>query len=217
MVAMMKPEKSGLVRPSTTSPKDERAERGVEEGAAVEAEQADGDERAAGDAAGVGDGGEEEEHADGGDEAGRDELAHGVGAESAHGVDLLGDLHGAELGGHAGGVAAGDHEAGEDGAELLDHGERDETAGHVDGAELLERGGGLEREYAAGEEAGEDDDGQRAEADVVHLGEGVGDVAGRREDGGDGVPGEQGVLLHRGDDAFGECLWGGKFHSVRCG
>ena len=165
MVAMMKPEKSGLVRPSMTSPKTSDAVGGVEEGAAVEAEEADGDERAAGDAAGVGDDGEEEEHEDGGDEARRDELADGVGAEGAHGVDLLGDLHGAELGGHAGGVAAGDHEAGEDGAELLDHGERDEAAGHVDGAELLERGGGLEGEHAAGEEAGEDDDGQRAEAD----------------------------------------------------
>ena len=55
---------------------------------------------------------------------------------------------------------AGDHQPGEDGAELLDHGERDESAGHVDGAELLERGSGLQREHAAGEEASEDNDGQ---------------------------------------------------------
>ncbi len=117
---------------------DERVVGGVEEGAAAESQEPDGDERTAGDAGGVGDDGEEEEHEDGGDEAWRDELADGIGAERAHGVDLLGDLHGAELGGHAGCVAAGDHEAGEDGAELLDHGERDEAAGHVDGAELLE-------------------------------------------------------------------------------
>src|SRR5579875_1059303 len=58
----------------------------------------------------------------------------------------------------------------------LGHGERHEAAGHVDGAELLERCGGLQREHAAGEETGEDDDGDRAEADVVHLGEGVVDV-----------------------------------------
>src|SRR6202012_256111 len=74
---------------------DERLEGGVEECAALETEEADCDERAAGDAAGVGHDGEEEEHEDSGNQARRDELAHGVGAERAHGVDLLGDLHGA--------------------------------------------------------------------------------------------------------------------------
>src|ERR1700727_2590768 len=44
---------------------DERLEGGVEEGAALESEEADCDERAAGNAAGVGDDGEEKEHEDG--------------------------------------------------------------------------------------------------------------------------------------------------------
>src|ERR1700761_647175 len=58
---------------------DERLEGGVEEGAALETEEADCDECTAGDAAGVGHDGEEEEHEDSRDEARRDELAHGVG------------------------------------------------------------------------------------------------------------------------------------------
>ena len=48
----------------------------------------------------------------------------------------------------------------------------------VDGAELLERGGGLQGENAAGEEAGEDDDGHGTDADGVHLGVDVGPIAG---------------------------------------
>ena len=69
----------------------------VEVGRGVEAHEGDADQSAAGDADGVGDDGEEEEHEDRGVEARGDQLAYGVGSEGAHGVDLLGDLHGADL------------------------------------------------------------------------------------------------------------------------
>ena len=136
-----------------------------------------------------------------------------VGAEGAHGVDLLGDLHGAELGGHAAGVAAGDHQRGEDGAELLDHGEGDERAGAADGSELLERGLRLQGEHAASEEAGKDDDGQGADADGVHLREDVGPVAGSGEHVRHGAGGEQGILLQRAEAFLGE-TFEGKRHAI---
>ena len=116
---------------------------GVEEGWAVKVQERDRDEGAPGGAHSVRDDGEEEEHEDRRHNARGDELADGIGAEGAHGIDLLGDLHGSEFGGHTGGVAAGDHEAGENGAELFDHGECDEATGHADGAKLLKRDGGL--------------------------------------------------------------------------
>ena len=131
----------------------------------------DGDEGAADDAEGVGHDGEKEQHGDAGEDARGDELAHGVDAESAHGVNLFGDDHGAEFAGHGGGVAAGDHDAGEHGAELANHGDGDETAGDGGGAESGERGGGLQGEHAAGEEAREQNDGDGAETDDVGLDE----------------------------------------------
>ena len=142
----------------------------------------DGDEAAADDAEGVGDDGEEEEHGDAGEDARRDQLAHGVDAEGAHGVDLLGDDHGAEFAGHGGGVAAGDHDAGEHRAEFADHGEADELAGDGGGAELRERGRRLQGQHAAGEEAGEQHDGDGTDADDVGLHEEVGPVDGRAKE-----------------------------------
>ena len=189
----------------------------MEKGRAVEVQERDGDEGTAAGAAGVRDDGEEEEHEDRRDDAWGDELADGVGSEGAHGVDLLGDLHGAKLGGHAGGVTTRDHEASEYGAELLDHGERDEAAGHVDGAEFFQRDSGLEGQHAAGEEAGENDDGQGADADGVHLGEGVGDVSGLGKEIADSPSGEQGVFLDGGNDALGVGFWGENAHAARCG
>lgn len=195
-------------------PADQATVGAVQVGVGVEADDGDGDEGAASDAAGVGEDGEEEEHEDGGDEARGDELADGVGAEGSHGVYLLGDLHGAELGGDAGGVAAGDHEAGEDGAELLDHGEGDEGAGFGLGAEGVEGGGGLERKDAAGEETGEDDDGHGAYADGIHLGIDLVPINGARKKIRDGAPDEDGVLLDGSDLLFDVEIWRDEGHCV---
>jgi hypothetical protein len=151
----------------------EGAVRAVEVGGEVQAQHGDANQSATGDPDCVRDDGKEEEHENGGDEPRRDKLADRVGAQGAHGIDLLGDLHRAELGCHAGCVSAGDHEAGEHGTKLLDHRERDQAAGHADCAEGLERAGGLECEHATGEKSGENDDWHGADADGVHLGEDV--------------------------------------------
>src|ERR1017187_8962944 len=186
---------------------DQAAGGVVQVGVGVEAEQVDGHQGPAGDAKSVRDDGEEEEHEDGGHDARSDQLANRIGAQGAHGVELLGNLHGADLRSHAGGVAAGDHEASEDGAEFLDHGERDQRASHGDGAELGQRGGRLEREDASGEEAGEDDDGHGTDADGVHLGEDIGPVVGRGKDVRDGRANQNGVLLHGCDVLLDVDLW----------
>ena len=123
----------------------------------------DGNGSAAGNAAGIGHDGEEKEHGDAGKDARRDELAHRVDAQGAHGVNLLGDDHGAELAGYGGCVASGNHDAGEHRAEFADHGEGDESAGDGRGAEGREGGRGLEGEHAAGEKAGKDHDGKRTD------------------------------------------------------
>src|ERR1035441_4334833 len=103
----------------------------------------DGDQAAAGDAAGVGNDGEKEEHGDGGSDARGDEFAQGVHAQGAHGVDLLGDHHRSEFAGHRRGVTAADHDAGEYRTQLADHGKRDKLAGDGGGGGQRLGGGGL--------------------------------------------------------------------------
>ena len=73
-VAMVKPEKSALVRPSTMFAVGEGGVGGVEIHRCVQVEQGDRDEGSSGDADRVRDNGEEEEHEDGGNEAGGDEF-----------------------------------------------------------------------------------------------------------------------------------------------
>ncbi len=55
------------------------------------------------------------------------------------------------------------------GPELLDHRRADQPADEVARAELIERDAGIEREHGAGEEPGQQDDGQRADADRFEL------------------------------------------------
>ena len=52
----------------------------------------------------------------------------GIGAERAHGVDLLGHLHGAEFAGDAGGVAAGHQQRGQHRPEFAHQGDGDDVA-----------------------------------------------------------------------------------------
>jgi len=163
----------------------------------------DGDESAARDAKGVGEDGEEEEHRNAGKQAGGHELAHGVDTQGAHGIDLLRHHHGPQFAGHGRGVATGDHDAGEHGSQFADHGERDKAAGDGGGAELRERRRGLQGEHAAGEEAGEQNDGGGTDADDIGLNEEIRPVARRVEQIHDSPVREQGVVLHSEHDAFG--------------
>ena len=63
----------------------------------------------------------------------------------------------------------GDHQRGQHRAELLDHRRADQAADHRARAELIERHAGLQREHGAGEQAGEQHDRERADADAVEL------------------------------------------------
>src|SRR5215471_14588316 len=58
------------------------------------------------------DDGKEEHHDHGGDHARGHQLFGGVGAQGAHGVNLLSHFHRAQFAGHSGGVTAGYHQAG---------------------------------------------------------------------------------------------------------
>ena len=130
--------------------------------------------QAADGADGVGDDGHER-HRDGHrDDARRHQPLHRIGAERAHGVELLGDRHAAELGGDAGADAAAGDERGQDRPELA-HQRGHRRLPDVElGAEALEAVAELERQHHAGEDGHGDDEAERAHADRLHL---VGDVA----------------------------------------
>src|SRR5450755_4361179 len=107
---------------------------------------------------GVGDDGEKKEHENRGVHAWRHQFLQRIGAQRTHGVNLLGHHHGAQLAGHSRGIPPGHHEAGENRAEFLDHRKTDQLPGYGSGAKLSQRGSGLQGQYPAGKEAGEDDD-----------------------------------------------------------
>ena len=129
-----------------------------------------GDQVAADDPDEVVDDGEHRQHDQRREHARRDELLDRVRAERVEGVDLLGDAHRAELRGDAGADAAGDHQPGEHGTELADHRRRSRggrcTSWRRTCASCT---AGLEREHHPGEEAGEEDDAERLDPDLVHL------------------------------------------------
>jgi len=64
----------------------------------------------------------------------------------------------------------------------------------------------LENHDGADEKTGEEDDGERADADVVHLIESVLDVAWAAGEVGDGLEGEFGIVLDFEDVGLGEVL-----------
>ena len=105
-----------------------------------------------------------------------------VGAERAQRVDLVGDHHRPELGGDARADAAGEHQRRQHRPELLDHRRADQPADDGPRAELVQRQAALQRQRRAGEQAGQQHDGQRPDADHVELLDDVVAVDRRRED-----------------------------------
>jgi hypothetical protein len=188
------------------------------EGGGIDAQGENAGDHAAKEPDKDGNGGEKRKGDQGGEDAGSDEFAAGVGAHGAHGVDLLGDEHGAEFGGDARGAAAGDQKTGDRGAEFANEGEADDVSGEGGLAEAYELGARLEDHDRANEKPGKEDDGERANADVVHLLKGVLNVAGAASEIGDGVVGENGVVLDFEDASFGKVLKdlhdGGDFRSA---
>jgi hypothetical protein len=73
-------------------------------------------------------------------------------------------------------------------------------------AEAYELGAGLENHDGTDKETGEKNDGERADADVVHLIESVLNIAGLGGEIGEGAVGELGVVLDSEDSLFGNVL-----------
>ena len=104
---------------------------------------------------------------DGGDNARRHQFLERIGAESAHGVNLLGHHHGTKLTRHSRRITPGNHQAGQHRAKLLDHGEAHQLARNCRGSKLRERRCGLKREHTAGKESREHDNWKGADADRI--------------------------------------------------
>ena len=128
-----------------------------------------GDDAAAQDAHEVGDDRQDRRHQHAGNHARHHQLADGIGAERAQRVDLIGHDHRAELGGDARSDAPGQHQRRQHRPELFHHRRADEPADDGPRAELIERQPALQREHGAGENARQQHDGQRADADGLEL------------------------------------------------
>src|SRR5579872_463496 len=102
----------------------------------------------------VGDHRKEEHHDHGGNHPRRHQLLIGIGAQSPHGVNLLGHLHGSQFAGHPGSIPAGNHQAGQHRAQLFYHRKRNQLSGQRQRPKLLQRGPGVEREHRPGKTAG---------------------------------------------------------------
>ena len=126
----------------------------------------------------------------GGDHARRHQLLNRIGAQRAHGVDLLGDLHGAEFAGDAGCVAAGHQKRGQHRAQLAHQGNGDNVADLIHGAILRQRARHLHGDDDAAEKPDQNHDGKTADADDVHLEQDVALVMGRTENIAQSAPGQ---------------------------
>ena len=166
----------------------------------------DGDQAAAQDAAGIGDNGEKKYREDGGVDARRDQLAHRVHAQGAHGVNLLGDDHRAQFTGHRTRVATAEHNAGQHRPQLADHNQTYKLAGDGGGAKGRQRGRRLQRQHTASRQRGENHNWQRAEADNVGLHQKFRPVDRRMEEIRERAPSEQGVILHHKHEFLGGIL-----------
>ncbi len=175
-------------------------------GEGIQAKREDAGDHAAEESDEDGDGGEKRDGDERGENAGSDEFAAWVRAHSAHGVNLFGDEHGAEFGGNAGGAASGDKETGDGRAKLADESDGNDVACKRGLAKAFELSAGLQNHDGADKEAGEKNDGKRANTDVVHLVEGVLTIAWFGSQVGKSVEGEFGVVLNLEDSVFGNVL-----------
>ena len=135
-------------------------------------------------------------HQHAGNHARHHELPDRIGAERAQRVDLIGHDHRAELGGDAGSDAAGEHQRGQHGPELLHHRRADEPADDRPRAELIERQAALQRQHGTREDARQQHDGERADADGLELLDDVVKIERPRERTADGGPAELDVFLN---------------------
>src|SRR5215813_4387614 len=141
----------------------------TEVGAFAETEQLYADQITAEDAHDVEERRHHRERHDAGQNRRRDQITKWIERHHGERVDLLGDPHDADLGGQRRAGPPGDHQRGQHRAELADQRERDRRTEKRLRAEARERQIHLQAEHHAGEGASEDDDQERAIADVVHT------------------------------------------------
>src|SRR5262245_7505107 len=135
------------------------------------------------------------------DDAWRDQFFNRVGAEGAHGVDLLADEHGAEFRRDARPDAARQHQTGQHRPEFADQTGRHELARNVLHAEFLKRVAGVERQHGPGEESRQQYDRQAAVAQRIHLPDHLAHVVRRPENPARHAPDEQGNFLYLDNSA----------------
>ena len=105
-----------------------------------------------------------------------------ISAERAQRVDLVGHHHRPEFCGDARADASDQHQRRQHRSQFLDHRRADEPANHRARAELIERQTALRRDGHPGEQPGQQDHGERADADQVELLDDVVAIDGRRDD-----------------------------------
>ena len=152
----------------------------------------------------------------GGDQARRHQFLDGVGAQRAHGVDLLGHFHRAEFAGDAGGVAPRHHERRQHRSQFAHQGERNQRPGLADLPVLRQRARHLQGHHGAAEESGHAHDRQAAHPDRVHLQDDVVAVVGLAEDVPEGPSGEEEEILNRELRALSEDRARRKVPEPRC-
>lgn len=161
--------------------------------APVDAQKFDAEERPADDAEKVGEEGEAGDEDQAREESRHDEIVNGVDAHARKRVDLFGNAHRSEFRGDGASDASREHRRGEDGAELFHEREVDRRADsrfHADDLELRIR---LDGEHHADEDAGEHNDGETQNADIIERGgEGFASrpLDDEPKDGGEGKDGE---------------------------
>ena len=114
------------------------------------------------------------------EDARRDQPLQRIGAERAHGVELLGHRHAAQLGGDARADAPADHQRGEDRRQLAQQRRHRGLADVELGAEALEAVAELERQHHAGERRHGDGEARASARRPLDLVDDVADAHRRR-------------------------------------
>src|SRR5580704_3231427 len=117
----------------------------------------------------VGHDGEQRKHDAGGDHARGHKFLDRIGAQRAHGVNLFGHFHGPEFASDAGCVAPRHQQRRQYRAKLANQRDGDDLPYLARGPVLIQRAGHLHGDDEAAEKADQEDDGQAADADNIHL------------------------------------------------
>src|SRR5437899_4319015 len=191
------PEQSRFQQPHENVFEDQNLPRIVPVLASVQAEEQLGDHQTARQSHEIRNNAQEEQHENRRRHPRRDQFLHWIGAQRAHGIDLLGHHHRPKFASHTGRIPSGNHQAREHRPEFADHGSRNESTNQGDGAETLKSVGGLQGQYAARKKSSQHDEWERAHSDQIRLLHHVCEVQRLAHQVGDGLSRQQSVFLNR--------------------